>query len=67
MSGGTTIRDRIRSLIFDNFWLKLFSLVVSLGLFAYIHSAESAQRTVEVDVVVLPPPPDRQLLTQLPT
>ena len=67
MSGTATLRDRIRSLFFDNFWLKLFSLIVSLGLFAYIHSAESAQRTVEVDVVVLPPPPDRQLLTQLPT
>jgi YbbR-like protein len=67
VSAGATVRDRIRGLFFDNFWLKLFSLVVSLGLFAFIHSAESAQRTVEVDVVVLPPPPDRQLLTQLPT
>lgn len=62
-----TIRDRLRRLIFDNFWLKLFSLLVALGLYAFIHSAESAQRTVEVDVVVLPPPQDRQLLSQLPT
>lgn len=67
MSGGPSVRDRLRSAFLDNFWLKLFSLIVSLGLFAFIHSAESAQRTVEVDLVVLPPPPDRQLLTQLPT
>ena len=67
MSAGTSLRDKVRGYFFDNFWLKLFSLVVALGLYAFIHSAESAQRTVEVDVVVLPPPPDRQLLTQLPT
>lgn len=66
MSAASAVRDRARSILFDNFWLKLFSLVCSLALYAFIHS-ESAQRTVEVDVVVLPPPPDRQLLTQLPT
>lgn len=67
MSGTSTLRDRLRGLLFDNFWLKLFSLVCSLGLYAFIHGAESAQRTVEVDVVRLPPPADRQLLTELPT
>ncbi|MEZ4298211.1 MAG: CdaR family protein [Polyangiaceae bacterium] len=67
MSAGSFVRDRLRSWVFDNFWLKLFSLVCSLSLYAFIHGAESAQRTVEVDVVVLPPPPDRQLLSQLPT
>jgi YbbR domain-containing protein len=67
VSAATPVRDRLRGMLFDNFWLKLFSLLVALGLYAFIHSAESAQRTVEVDVVVLPPPPDRQLLSQLPT
>lgn len=67
MSPGSGIRDRLRGWVFENFWLKLFSLVCSLALYAFIHGAESAQRTVEVDVVVLPPPQDRQLLTQLPT
>ncbi len=67
MSAPGTLKDRLKGLLFDNFWLKLFSLVCSLGFYAFIHGAESAQRTVEVDVVVLPPPPDRQLLTQLPT
>ncbi|MBK8253372.1 MAG: YbbR-like domain-containing protein [Polyangiaceae bacterium] len=67
MSVGGRVRDRLKGLIVDNFWLKLFSLVCSLGLYAFIHGAESAQRTVEVDVVVLPAPPDRQLLSQLPT
>jgi YbbR domain-containing protein len=61
------IRERARGWVVENFWLKLFSLVCSLALYAFIHGAESAQRTVEVDVVVLPPPQDRQLLTQLPT
>ncbi len=63
----SSIRSWLRALLFDNFWLKLFSLVCSLGLYAFIHGAERAERTVEVDVVVLPAPPDRQLLTQLPT
>lgn len=67
MSVGPVWRERLRGLFIENFWLKLFSLVCSLSLYAFIHGAESAQRTVEVDVVVLPPPPDRQLLTQLPT
>ena len=62
-----SLKDRLKGLLFDNFWLKLFSLVCSLGIYSFIHGAESAQRTVEVDVVVLPPPQDRQLLTQLPT
>jgi hypothetical protein len=67
VSAQGSFRDRIKALVFDNFWIKLFSLVCSLGFYAFIHGAESAQRTVEVDVVVLPPPPTRQLLTQLPT
>jgi len=67
VSATSTWRDRLRGLVFDNFWLKLFSLVVSLGFYAFIHGAESVQRTVEVDVVRLPPPADRQLLTELPT
>ncbi len=67
MSVTSGIRERARGWVVENFWLKLFSLVCSLALYAFIHGAESAQRTVEVDVVVLPPPQDRQLLTQLPT
>lgn len=67
MSGTSVLRDRLRGLLFDNFWLKLFSLVCALGLYSFIHGAESAQRTVEVDVVRLPPPADRQLMTELPT
>ncbi len=67
MSVASGIRERARGWVVENFWLKLFSLVCSLALYAFIHGAESAQRTVEVDVVVLPPPQDRQLLTQLPT
>ena len=67
MSLLSSVRERLRAMVVENFWLKLFSLICSLALYAFIHGAESAQRTVEVDVVVLPPPQDRQLLTQLPT
>jgi hypothetical protein len=64
-----SFRDVLRGLIFDNFGLKIVSLIVAVGFFAFIHGAERAQRTVRVSVVVLMPAESahRALMTQLPT
>ncbi|MBW2529719.1 MAG: YbbR-like domain-containing protein [Deltaproteobacteria bacterium] len=59
----------LRRALFRNFWLKLLSLLFAVGFYAFIHSAQNAQRTLMVDLTVFLPPPgaDRQLMTQLPT
>jgi len=66
-SGG--LKAWFRSLFFENLGLKLVSLIVAVGFYAFIHGSERAQRTFQVSVVVLMPADSaqRQLLTQLPT
>jgi YbbR domain-containing protein len=52
----------------ENFWLKLISLVFAVGFYAFIHSAQNAQRTIAVKLVVEKPPHtvQRKLMTDLP-
>jgi hypothetical protein len=60
-------REAIRGLLFDNLGLKVLSLLVALGFYAFIHGAENARRTLAVPVVAIQPPEStRQLMTQLP-
>jgi YbbR domain-containing protein len=60
-------RELFRGLVFDNFGLKVLSLLVALGFYAFIHGAENARRTLAVPVVAIQPPETtRQLMTQLP-
>lgn len=53
----------------ENIGLKLLSFAFALGLYAFVHSAQDAQRTLPVDVVAKPPPESahRVLLTPLPS
>jgi YbbR domain-containing protein len=66
VSAQSPLRDWLRSLLFENFWLKVFSLLCAVALYAFFHGAESGDRTVKVGVVVLPAPADRTLLNELP-
>jgi hypothetical protein len=60
-------REVLRGLVFDNLGLKVLSLLVALGFYAFIHGAENARRTFAVPVVAIQPPESsRQLMTQLP-
>ena len=57
-----------RRLLFNNFWLKLISIVFALGFYGFIHSAQNAQRTVPVKLVVEKPPESvpRRLMSDIP-
>ena len=68
MSTRTSLKDRVRGWFFDNFLLKLISLVCAVSFFAFIHGAERAQRTFALSIVSIMPPDtaNRQLMTQLP-
>lgn len=63
------IREALRAALFDNLGLKLISLAFALGMYAFIHGAENAQRTFSLSVVSILPPESRgrQLMTQVPT
>jgi hypothetical protein len=69
MSASDTWKDTLRGLVFDNFLLKLVSIIFALVLYAFIHDAESGQRTLSVSVISIMPPDStsRQLMTQIPT
>lgn len=62
------IRETVRSAFLDNVGLKLLSLMCALGIYAFIHGAENAQRTVSVSIVTIMPPEsaNRQIMTQIP-
>ncbi|WP_437810903.1 CdaR family protein [Sorangium sp. So ce1078] len=62
------IREALRSALFDNLGLKLLSITFALCLYAFIHGAENAQRTLMLRVVSILPPEssNRQLMTQVP-
>jgi YbbR domain-containing protein len=65
---GRGIGGFLKDAIFKNFWLKLISLCFSLGLYAFIHSAQNAQRVVRVKLVIEKPPENlpRKLMTEIP-
>lgn len=69
MTAKRTWREHLRAALFENFGLKVLSLIVALGFFGFIHGDERAQRTFLVSVVTVPPPEsaNRQVMTQLPT
>jgi YbbR domain-containing protein len=51
-----TWRQRLKRAVQENLGLKLFSLVVSIGLFTVVHGAESGQRAFQVQVIAILPP-----------
>jgi YbbR-like protein len=63
------VAGTLRAMVSENLGLKLISLFCALGIYAFIHGAENAQRTFSVSVVSLMPPDaaNRMLLTPLPT
>jgi YbbR domain-containing protein len=70
MSGiGARISAFWRAALFDNVGLKVVSMICALAIYAFIHGAETVQRTFSVGVVSVMPPDaaNRQLRTPLPT
>jgi hypothetical protein len=68
MTAKDGFRETVRGALLDNLGLKLISLLCALGIYAFIHGAENAQRTFSVSVVSIMPPEsaNRQLMTQIP-
>ncbi len=68
MTAKDGLRENLRAALLDNLGLKILSLLCALGLYAFIHGAENAQRTFSVSVVTIMPPEsaNRQLMTQIP-
>lgn len=57
----------LRAAFLENLGLKVISLAFALGFYAFLNGPQTAQRTVQVSVVVLlPKDPQRVLLTQPP-
>jgi YbbR domain-containing protein len=56
VSAEPKLAQRLKRMLVQNLWLKVFSLLVSLGLFAGVHGNEVGQRTVDVPVVAMLPP-----------
>lgn len=61
-------RENVRGVFLDNIGLKILSLLCAFGIYAFIHGAENAQRTVSVSIVTIMPPESakRQLMTDIP-
>lgn len=57
MTAEATLRQRVRRAFTQNLGLKLFSLMVSVALFTVVHGAETGQRSFQVPVVAILPPP----------
>lgn len=55
MTVEATLAQRLRKMLVENLGLKLFSLIVSIALFAIMHGSEAGQRSLYVPVVVLLP------------
>jgi YbbR-like protein len=51
-----TLPQRLRRAFTENIGLKLFSLMVSIGLFTVVHGSEAGQRSMFVPVVAVLPP-----------
>lgn len=56
MSTEPTLGQRIKRMVRENLWLKVFSLVVSIALFTVVHGSEAGQRSLQVPVVAMLPP-----------
>jgi YbbR domain-containing protein len=54
--------------LFENFSLKVLSLLVALGFYGFMHTARNTQRTIQVPIVADMPLPSvgRQLVTPIP-
>jgi hypothetical protein len=63
-----TEQSSFARLLFENFGLKLLSLVVALGFYASMHTTSNAQRTLQVPLVADMPPPGsrRSLVSEIP-
>lgn len=57
MTAEATLRQRLRRAFTQNLGLKLFSLGVSVALFTVVHGSETGQRSFQVPVVAILPPP----------
>ena len=55
MSADATLGQRLRKMLLENLGLKVFSLMVSIGLFAIVHGSDSGQRSLQVPVVAMLP------------
>jgi YbbR domain-containing protein len=64
----STLGSRLRRAALDNFLLKLTSLIFAIGFYAFIHSAQNAQRTVQVAIIADMPSESTpmQLVSELP-
>src|SRR5712675_49465 len=51
-----SVMSRLGETLVENLGLKVLSFAFALGLYAFIHSAQEAQRNLPVDVVAMPPP-----------
>src|SRR5688500_15244501 len=63
-----TLRRRALGLVTDNFGLKVFAIMVAVGLYGLVRGAEDATTNVPVSVVALLPPPssNKMLVSELP-
>lgn len=61
-------RGLLAQLVFEDYPLKVFSVLLSVALYLLVHSDEDAERTVDYDVVAVLPPgdADRVLVSELP-
>jgi YbbR domain-containing protein len=55
MSSDATLGQRLRKMLLENIGLKVFSLMVSIGLFTIVHGSDSGQRSLYVPVVAVLP------------
>lgn len=55
MSADATLSQRLRRMLLENVGLKLFSLMVSVGLFTAVHGSDAGQRSLYVPVVAVLP------------
>lgn len=55
MTAQATLRQRLQRIVRQNLGLKVFSLVVSLGLYTVVHGSAAGQRSLYVPVVALLP------------
>jgi hypothetical protein len=64
-----TVLGRIWEMAVENLGLKVLSFAFALGIYAFVHGSEEAQRVLPVDVVASHPPASarRVLLTPLPS
>lgn len=56
MTTEPTFGQRMKRMIRENLWLKVFSLLVSIALFTVVHGSEAGQRSLQVPVVAMLPP-----------